>query len=137
MTLPREITALTLPLPWQFVDVPKKVHAPSKLPPPPAGLLRFDDRSGSTDRCPSRELDKDLSSFPMLPPELPDWAEAEPYPAATTTAAITAKLRGFLKAEKTMFSSRICVDVNWILKKLPLQRVVRRNPGGPQWHKMA
>jgi hypothetical protein len=114
MSLPPEMTALTLPLPWQFVDVPKKVHAPSKLPrtPPPAGLLGLDDRSGSTDRCPSREPDTDLSSFPMLPPELPDWAEAEPYPVVTTTAAITASLLGFLKAEKVISNSRICVDVN-------------------------
>ena len=75
-----------VPLPWQFVLVPVKAQAPSKLTPPPerrdadgvraaldlAGLV---DGWGSVVRL-SRDPDRDFSSLPMLPPVLPDCPNA-------------------------------------------------------------
>lgn len=73
-------------------------HAPSKLPPPPppppldrdarrgssaSGLLRRAGFDGSTERGASREPERDFSSLPMLPPVLPDCAQANPVPNAT------------------------------------------------------
>jgi hypothetical protein len=76
----------------------EKTHAPSKLPPPPpapplfrdarrgssaSGLLCRAGFAGSTVRGASREPDSDFSSLPMLPPVLPDCANAAPRPIAT------------------------------------------------------
>src|SRR5687768_10967305 len=96
-------TTATVLLPEQVVPTELTIHAPSKLPPPPlppppplfraarrgssaSGLLRRAGFSGSTDRGACREPDTDFSSFPMLPPALPDCASAVAGPIATARA---------------------------------------------------
>jgi hypothetical protein len=89
--LPPEITNRSLALP-QGEPTATETHVPSKLPPPPppsppllrevrrgssaSGLARRAGFEGSAARGASREPDSDFSSFPMLPPALPDCAIA-------------------------------------------------------------
>ena len=76
-----------------------RTHAPSRLPPPlpppplfrdarrgssASSLLRRAGFEGSTARGASREPDSDFSSLPMLPPALPDCADAAPGPIGMT-----------------------------------------------------
>jgi len=84
-TVPPEMTNLSVLLP-QGVPTATATHVPSKLLPPPprplfcearcgssdSGLARRAGLEGSTVRGFSREPDSDFSSFPMLPPALPD-----------------------------------------------------------------
>jgi hypothetical protein len=106
---PPEMMNRSLALP-QGTPTDTATQVPSKLPPPPAlsppllrgarrgssgsGLLRRAGFSLSTARGDSREPDNDLSSLPMLPPALPDCANAA-LPVATETridnAAVAAK----------------------------------------------
>jgi hypothetical protein len=84
--------SVLLPHPWDWAT-----HTPSKLPPPPPlfraarrdssgsalGLLRRAGFSVSTARGVARDPDNDFSSLPMLPPELPDCANAALDPNVT------------------------------------------------------
>jgi hypothetical protein len=74
------MTVTVVPAPEQPVLV--KAHAPSKLPRPPPTLLGRDRCVSSGGLCAGRsglvslDPDNDFSSFPMLPPALPDCASA-------------------------------------------------------------
>jgi hypothetical protein len=91
------MTTVSAALP-QGVPTLETAHAPSKLPPPlpppplfrdarrgssASGLLRRAGFEVSTARGASREPDRDFESLPMLPPALPDCANAAPRPIAT------------------------------------------------------
>ncbi|WOH63323.1 hypothetical protein [Bradyrhizobium sp. BWA-3-5] len=94
--LPPEMTNRSLALP-QGVPTATETHVPSKLPPPlppsplllrevrrgssASGLARRVGFEGSTVRGASRAPDSDFSSLPMLPPALPDCANAPPLTA--------------------------------------------------------
>jgi hypothetical protein len=81
----------------QGVPTLVRIHAPSRLLPPPlfcgarrgsssAGLRRA-GFEGSAVRGVSREPDSDFSSLPMLPPALPDCARAMSGKATIASAA--------------------------------------------------
>ena len=85
--LPPEITTVSVELP-QGVPTLVRIHAPSRLPPPPpfggarpgvsvSVRLRRAGFAGSAARGVWREPDIDFSSLPMLPPALPDCARAK------------------------------------------------------------
>jgi hypothetical protein len=97
VNLPPETTTLdvlALPQPTAVTT-----HTPSNLPLPPPPLFRDEDLrssasglprragfSGSTERGACREPERDFSSLPMLPPALPDCANAAAGPIATARA---------------------------------------------------
>lgn len=106
-SLPPEMTKLSRLLP-QGVPTATATHDPSKLPPPPlpppppplfrdarrgssdSGLARRAGFDGSTARGASREPDSDFSSLPILPPALPDCANAPLVMAAESDSATSA-----------------------------------------------
>ena len=92
------MTTVSVELP-QGVPTLVSAHAPSRLLPPlpplfrdarlgasVSGLLRRSGFEGSAARGVAREPDSDFSSFPMLPPALPDCARARP--GKTTIASV-------------------------------------------------
>jgi hypothetical protein len=99
---PPEIISLSLLLP-QGTPTATTDHAPSNLPLSPSlllllfragwcgalrsGLLRRTDVAGRASRGAPREPDSDFSSFPILPPTLPDCAGAIPGMATMANAA--------------------------------------------------
>jgi hypothetical protein len=92
-------------------------HAPSKLPPPPlvreprrgssgSGLTCRAGFVGSTVRGASREPESDFSSLPIVPPVLPDCANAVLRPIATMD-----------NMQNTMILIRLrmgCCMINWL-----------------------
>ncbi|WP_157088687.1 hypothetical protein [Bradyrhizobium jicamae] len=97
---PPEMTNRSVALP-HGEPTATETQEPSKLPPPPpppppplrdarrgssdSGLARRAGFEGSTVRGASREPDSDFSSLPMLPPALPDCADAWPDPNAVSS----------------------------------------------------
>ena len=69
-----------------------------------SGSLRL-ARSGSADRGVEREPDTDFSSLPILPPALPDCANAAPAPF---TMIIDAQSRAILIERRTAFAINRC-----------------------------
>jgi hypothetical protein len=120
------MTTVSVELP-QGVPTLVRIHAPSRLPPPPlfrdarrgssaSGLLRRAGFEGSTARGASREPDSDFSSLPMVPPALPDCARAMSGKATTASVADS-------RAALTGYRMTFCI-IHWF----PMNRGLAAGP---------
>jgi hypothetical protein len=131
--LPLLITTAEREPPEHVVPTLTTTHAPSKLAPTPPPLLgRGDDRCVSSaglragrSGVASRVPDKDFSSFPMLPPVLPDCASAMPGLMTTTTPA---QNKTVIIQSRTAFFIRISLSTTGYWDCYFAGRTRRRTP---------